>query len=474
MDDRESVRVRSRVFPSSGKLLSIREVEVLMTRSSIVLVLLAPMLGCARPDVEKKESPDVAPAVDRRPAVGSRTTGDDITAVSREQNREGNEPGLPSDRGRLNRTRRIPVVHNTSTGFEARLPGARDVPTPAYYRGRIYTGGMGTHEFHAMNAETGETAWSLRMSDDGATAPACQDGVCTFNTYSCTIFTVDADTGKHLWSWYLGSPQLATPVIAGNVVYTSYPDRSGPVPYVLAAFELKTGEPLWRRWIDAEVNSTPVVFRGSVYVASQKGTLYQFKADGGDVVSVRRNRIASAPVVTLDAVTFGRDAINRDNQLIASSHVVLGELELSIDPQAPRVEPKPRPLIVRHRMVTVDDGVVTAIDRKTGRQLWESHLPQASAARVSAPLLYAGDSILLATSAGNVLRIKPATGDITERFSLGGGTLASQPIAVDGWIYAGTTKGSVIGYDTGHRELTGWEMLGGGPERRGTVEPEDS
>jgi hypothetical protein len=89
-------------------------------------------------------------------------------------------------------------------------------------------------------------------------------------------------------------------------------------------------------------------------------------------------------------------------------------------------------------------------------------------------LLYAGRSILLATAAGNVLRMEPDSGDVTATYRLGQGQLSSQPIVHDGWIYAGTAGGSLVGYDTGQPELTGWEMLGGGPDRQGIADPEAS
>ena len=62
------------------------------------------------------------------------------------------------------------------------------------------------------------------------------------------------ETGKALWSWYLGSPQLATPIIQGDLVFSSYPNRgiNADAPFVIAAFDLKTGAPKWRRWIDAD------------------------------------------------------------------------------------------------------------------------------------------------------------------------------------------------------------------------------
>jgi outer membrane protein assembly factor BamB len=439
-------------------------------------VVLVSLVACAPgPRSEKPNraaSLELPAAPDRRPEVGrGETPGDDLTELVRLQNAPGSEPSGVFNRGQVYPASVRPEVQHRSDGFVARLPGASRVPTPAYHRGRVFAGGHGTHELHAIEASTGKPAWSLRLSDDGPTAPACKDGVCVFNTYSCTIFGVAANTGKHLWSWWLGSPQLATPVVAGEVVYTSYPNGAGPdgAKFVLAAFDLKTGTPRWRRWIDAEVNAAPVAFGGHVFVATGMGTLYQFGADDGAVVSVLANRIASPPTVTPEGLAFGQGERARDNDMLATAHPVFPALEqmaIARDPVAPR----PRPLVADHRLIEVEDGLVTATNRRSGRRLWQRRL-EGHEAQTSEPLVWAGRSVLLATTGGNVLRIEPDTGELVATFALGAET-TSQPIVHDGWLYAGTVDGAVIAHDTGAPELTGWEMLGGGPDRSGMPAPE--
>ena len=327
------------------------------------------------------------------------------------------------------------------------------MPTPAHHRGRIVVGGFGTYEIHAMNVESGKPAWSLHLSDDGPTDPACEDGICVFNTYSCTMFGVAATTGKPLWSWYLGSPQLATPIIQGDLVFSSYPSPGyhPEAPYVIAAFDLKTGAPKWRRWIDAEVNSTPVSDGRHLYVATKAGTLYQLSAREGDVVAVHKNRVSAPPVLAAGSVIFGRDQeLQRDNDMLATSRVLFPHLEEESRQNGRAVKPQPRPLVARHGLYTIEHGVVVATNRRTGRRMWEQRLGSEEPADVPAPLLYAGKSILLATSGGNVLRIDPDTGAVLDAFVLKQGPIASQPIAVDGWLYAGTKGGDVVAFDTGH------------------------
>ncbi len=444
-------------------------------RPAVVVFLGLTIAACREPEAPAEAAAlaevPVLLDTDRRPDTGRRNVGDDITELVRTQNVPGNEPSKPTRKGTMARTRG-PLVRRTDQGFVAHIPGAAAVHSPAFHRGRIYAGSFGTYTLHALEAETGRSAWSIRLSDDGPTDPACEDGICVFNTYSCTVFGVDADTGRHLWSWYLGSPQLATPVIAANTVYTSYPDSRGPVGarYVIGAFDLRTGAPRWARWIDAEVNSTPVVHGGRVWLATRVGTLYAFGATDGAVLSATRNRIASPPVLTGEGVLFARDGAPGTNDLLVTSEPLFPELEKS-RPVGP-VTPRPRPLVAQHRLLTVEDDVVVAVNRRTGRRLWQKSFGTEAPANISSPMLMAGEDVLFATKQGNIVRVDSDTGEVTDRFELAQGALASQPIAVAGWLYAGTTDGKLVAFDTGQPELTGWEMLGGGPSRQGSVDPE--
>src|SRR5262249_25851899 len=162
--------------------------------------------------------------------------------------------------------------------------------------------------------DTGELVWGVTLDDDGPSAAVCADGVTVFNTESCTIFALDAKTGKQLWSYFLGDPLTSTPTIANGKVFTSYPaaGRGGqaqqqnlnpannapqdkkaaakpkdnqaakagpPCSHVLAAFDLKTGKILWQRWIDSDVMTAPVAVDKDLYATSFAGVVYKFSQE---------------------------------------------------------------------------------------------------------------------------------------------------------------------------------------------------
>ena len=221
------------------------------------------------------------------------------------------------------------AVKKLADGFTIQLPSKAPIPTPTVYRGKVYvSGGFHSKEFYCFDAATGALVWAIDIDDDGPTAAVCDGDVCVFNTESCTLFAVDAATGKHLWSHWLGDPLTSTPTIANGVVFTSYPANGGggqndnaakakvppagaakkapPCSHVLIALDLKTGKILWQKWIESDVMSAPVATDKELFFTTFGGVVYKLNQKDGAVLSAVRTRATSAPVVVGDDVYFSR------------------------------------------------------------------------------------------------------------------------------------------------------------------------
>ena len=237
----------------------------------------------------------------------------------------------------------------TKAGFVVKLPSGAPIPTPTVHEGKVYvSGGFHSKEFYCFDAVNGRLVWGINLDDDGPSAAVVSDGVCVFNTESCTIFAVDALTGSHLWSHWLGDPLTSTPAIANGLVFTSYPSSGGggvqqnavqgdqvdnqtqqqfaqppsdkrrpdddakqgsgkkqpALSHALACLELKTGKILWQRWIDSDVMSSPVCIDDEVFITTFAGTVMKFEQKTGTILSAKRERATSAPVVVGKDVLF--------------------------------------------------------------------------------------------------------------------------------------------------------------------------
>ncbi len=223
-------------------------------------------------------------------------------------------------RGTVRRSARFPgAVKKSDFGHEVRFPGGGPLPTPIICDGRLFvSGGFSSRSYHALEARSLKHRWSIDLSDNGPSSAACARGTLSFNTESCTLFTVDAKTGGGLWSHWLGDPLASMPSAKGNRLFAVYPAayasrdkaRRGKAAraqagdftrpkisptHVLAAIHARTGKFLWQRWIDAEAITAPVVADGKVVLATMSGTLYAFSEGNGRLIAATRHRLTGAP-----------------------------------------------------------------------------------------------------------------------------------------------------------------------------------
>lgn len=223
-----------------------------------------------------------------------------------------------------------PQLTTTGDAFCLEMPGQSPMPTPTVYRGLLLTGGgFNSREFYAFDAATGAFRWGVHLSDDGpSTAVPYEDGI-IFNTESCTIFVLEVETGKLRWAHWLGDPMMSAPAVADGRVFTAYPasraeeeitfplkedlkaEDSEPEPrlsptYQLACLDVRSGQILWRHWLDGDCISAPVAVGAQVWAATLPGTLYRFQATTGEIVGAWHARATSAPVVSVDTLFFSK------------------------------------------------------------------------------------------------------------------------------------------------------------------------
>jgi outer membrane protein assembly factor BamB len=481
------------------------------------------------------------------------------------QKMNGDDFGKPSAKFNAGTVsaRRAPAATKTKTGYEVKFGNGSAVSTPAVYKGKVYTsGGFNSREFYAFEATTGKQAFGLDLSDDGPSSSACEDGECVFNTESCTVFAVDAETGKRKWAWFLGDPQTSSPTIANGTVFTSYPaggvDGRKPRPpnstHVLAAFDLKTGKVLWQDWLDADVISAPVAVGEFLYVSTFNGTVIKFEQATGKIRYASKAHATSAPVVQFVAGLESMYYTRRADQMAAGQPAAppnghgtgKGAGPVATSPPAPAdpseqivrtdhnepVEKYSTPaksaayldhkvqahaamkskamssdadngfaggapaaaapesangLVGQSNVATIQQfqgsrilhlsnanvntmgDEVIATNPEDGKQLW-SHKLDGDVAKeggaLASPPIAAGSHLIVATLHGTLLEIDPATGAVENKWDVGG-TLRSQPVVADGWIYVGTDDGRLVAVNTGDPSLTGWSMWGGNAQRTG-------
>jgi Ca-activated chloride channel homolog len=197
-------------------------------------------------------------------------------------------------------------------GWRVRLLVPRAVATPCFSHGYvIFGGGFGSHEIYARRTSDGQPAWCLRTKDDGPTAVTALEGFGLVNTESCTLEAFDIRTGELRWEKWLGDPLLGQPGAADGRVFMAYP-RAGA--HRLGAFTLRTGKQTWERPIGHDVITAPICKDGKVYVATYDGAVTCFDAVSGEVCWSKALNATSAPWTCGDEVYVSQRESDRPEQ----------------------------------------------------------------------------------------------------------------------------------------------------------------
>lgn len=168
-----------------------------------------------------------------------------------------------------------PAAFDGLQGFVVSV-GEGAILTPAVDGTRLFAGsGLEIHCYMAMGGKRG---WSRKVDDSQPTAPAVEDGQVYFNTQSCTLYDVDAETGDLRWQEWVAGSVNSTPAVAGGRVYVSGPGEGGA--WKIEAREARTGKLLFRKSLPADVVSAPVAADGRVYCTLADGSVRALDPEG--------------------------------------------------------------------------------------------------------------------------------------------------------------------------------------------------
>jgi len=366
-------------------------------------------------------------------------------------------------------------------GWVARVPDARQLPALAYGDGRLYvSGGFSSVNFYALNAMTGEFSWATRnLEDNGPTAAIYEEGRVIFNTESCTLFALDAKTGKRLWFKWLGDPTLAQIAVADGLVFAAHPSPDGQR---LSAYKVRNGARVWSRLVNEELLAAPVIAGDSVYATTILARIYRFRRASGKRVWARSLRATTAPWIAGDEVFVSRRRGKTEQQVVlaADSGKVLREHHakrakyLGDVPRDLKNWEKvwafegSRPVLDRGVRYVAMGGEVRATDAHTGETLWIRQYSNAPDKRSVGTVALAGPQVVISTRDGQLFGLDVDTGYTLWAYDIGHQVVA-EPIVAKGWVYAATTKGYVVALQVGDSTLDGWHMFGGNPGHNGPV-----
>jgi outer membrane protein assembly factor BamB len=282
--------------------------------------------------------------------------------------------------------------------------------SPAVVDGRVYVG-EGLHEntgslFRCLDAASGNLLWQFKTNSHAEGPPTIKDGRVYFGAGDDGLYCLDAIDGKQIWQ-FPGYHIDESPVISGEIllVGTGY-DRASYV-----AINIKTGQMIWSRPMEASVWGTSALVDDRVYFGLSNA---QVGGSGpADLGKIHCVNIRNGEDVWTSKLprAVGTAMVIRDDQLFFGCW----------------------------------DGNIYCVNRSNGKEIWKTatHGPLNSSPAIDGKQLYIG------TTTGEVLAVDRSDGRIVWNLPLATTALdpcqiLSSPALVNGRLYVGTINNQFV------------------------------
>lgn len=177
---------------------------------------------------------------------------------------------------------------NVKQGDTTRLSGG---VTAAY--GHVYIGSE-NGDLIALNEATGEVSWRISVVGEILAKPVAENGLVIVNTSNGVLMAFDQDSGEQKWTISTEVPNLtlrgdSTPAaVSGGVFWGTANGR-------LAAAIVERGQLIWQQPVGTpkgateidrlvDVDSSPIVLGGMLYVVGYNGQLIALDLRSGNAV----------------------------------------------------------------------------------------------------------------------------------------------------------------------------------------------
>lgn len=258
----------------------------------------------------------------------------------------------------------------------------------------------------AISSDSGDEIWRTKVTSEVLSAPQKQNNIVIARTLDGKVFALNGDNGRRLWIYDRTVPTLtlrgtSTPVIYENIVIAGFDGGR------LATLDLQTGRLLWEIRITTsrgstplekmvDIDSTPIVINGIIYVVTYQGNLTALQLDTGRILWTR------------EVSSYAGISADEDNIY-----------------------------------VTDEDSHLWAFERFTGNSVWKQDKLHARGVTASETI---GDYLVVGDFEGYLHWIDKKTGKFVARNRLSKNRILAKPIVVGKFLYAYCSDGKLAAY----------------------------
>jgi outer membrane protein assembly factor BamB len=298
------------------------------------------------------------------------------------------------------------------------------------------------HWLAALRVDDGETVWETEIVADVITAPVIADGSAYATAIEGTVYRLDLETGKVLWSKQHRA--TSAPWIHDGRIFVSLRDAEEEGAAASDAVE----------GFDTIVMGTGA--RGSRKTSSSRYASY---------LHAKRSRSRSAAYYHAQDAHVGFSSAPSSAKLhLAHEHLGLHRVSSVWSFQGSR------PAAFDDGIFACQGDAVQRLDIATKKPVWRCRLEvddDDAIGQVLSPPAVTSTRLYVTSAFGDLFVLDRVTGE--EVWALNVGTpILSQPAVADGKVYLGTADGTLYGFEADDPDAAGWPMWGGGPGHNGS------
>lgn len=295
------------------------------------------------------------------------------------------------------------------------------------------------------------TFWSRQAAEAGLTGgPGVGQGLVVVGGRNGDVIALNADTGEKRWAVKVSSEVLSAPLVLPNRIIVRSNDGR--------VFGLDPADGS-RKWVfdrglptlSVRGNASPVAANGQVFIGYDDGTLVALHAEDGlrvweQAVAQPEGRTELDRMADIDGeIQLGTDeiyAISYHDQILAMS-MANGRPLWNHD-----VGSSTGVALLGDKVLLTDKlGNIWALDRATGNSLWKQD--KLARRQLTTPVVQ-GDYGVVGDLAGYLHWFKLDTGEIVGRTKIEKAALRGTPqVSAEGVLYAMTNEGKLAAYKLG-------------------------
>lgn len=326
----------------------------------------------------------------------------------------------------------ITPVLDITKAWEARVGSGAKVLNlalrPVVEGGRVYAAGR-DGRVHSLDLETGRSQWTVDTGLKLSAGPAVGHGLLVVGSSAGLIVALDTSDGSERWRRQLSGEVLAPPAVSAAVVAVRSLDGR------LLGLSVETGRELWRiehepPRLSLRGTAAPVIAGSLVVAGFDNGRIGAYALRDGEarwenLIATGRGRTEIERLADVDSTPqiLGQDvyAVSYRGRL-ASLALETGEILWATEMSSYNG------LSVDWTSVYVAeaDGVVVAVNRSSGAELWRQGALRMRRLTAPTPI---DQSVVVGDFEGWLHWLDVYTGEIQARFRAGKSAFVSAPVS---------------------------------------------